>query len=286
MVAAGAVRVNGCVERRPGRKLRAGQRICGVFESSSTWSGCAKDDRACLLTAARILYRDSAVLAVDKPPGLPTHATADPGRPHLVGHVERLLLSEGRAPYVAVHQRLDRDTSGVVLFAVDPLVNPALARSFSGGFVEKTYLVLVGRPHSLPPMRFRVALPLSSNEGRRRGRASVGGERAQPALTEFRVRRVFAGMLLLEARPRTGRKHQIRAHLAHVGLPILGDELYAADDGGGAPPVPRMMLHAWRLALPHPVSGRTLVLESPPPADFLAIVAGARGRRRMARRDR
>jgi 23S rRNA-/tRNA-specific pseudouridylate synthase len=84
------------------------------------------------------------------------------------------------------------------------------------------------------------------------------------------VREVLPGALLVEARPLTGRKHQVRAHLAHAGLPVLGDVAY------GGPPAPRVMLHAWRLRLRHPLTGEPLRLESPLPADFRAALARAR----------
>jgi 23S rRNA pseudouridine1911/1915/1917 synthase len=103
----------------------------------------------------------------------------------------------------------------------------------------------------------------------------VGGAGARPAETDVIVREAMAGALLVEARPLTGRKHQVRAHLAHVGLPVLGDPTY----GGRASGVPRLMLHAWRLGLKHPLTGEPLSIESPPPADFEAERARRRSRR-------
>jgi 23S rRNA pseudouridine955/2504/2580 synthase len=103
----------------------------------------------------------------------------------------------------------------------------------------------------------------------------VGGEGALAAETRVVVREVLADALLVEARPLTGRKHQVRAHLAHAGIPILGDPVY-----GDAKRAPRLMLHARRLALPHPLTGEPLVLESPLPADFEAVLARLRSSRR------
>jgi 23S rRNA pseudouridine1911/1915/1917 synthase len=277
MIAAGALRADGLVERNPGRPLRPGQRIEALVRPAALQPRRVRSDRPFRLGTGAIVYRDEAVIVVSKPPGLPTHATADPERPHLVGHVQRLLESEGRAPYVAVHQRLDRDTSGLVLFAIDPSANAALARAFEGRDVEKVYLALTARPAALPPTSFRVAVPLASTEGGRRVRP--GGPGALPAATDVVVREVLPRALLVEARPRTGRKHQIRVHLASAGLPILGDSTYGPHQVlKSALPVPRLMLHAWRLSLPHPLSGRGLVCESPLPDDFRAVLQAVRRR--------
>ncbi|HEX9187118.1 MAG TPA: RluA family pseudouridine synthase [Vicinamibacteria bacterium] len=278
LVAAGAVRVNGAVVRVAGRPVRAGQLVDAALRLERLRSRAAGTDRPFRLTGASILYRDDVLLAVDKPPGLPTHATADPSRPSLVGHVVEHLRGAA-APYVGVHQRLDRDTSGIVLLATDPRANAGLARAFEGRQVEKTYLALTARPLRLPPRRLRIDAPLATSGAGEadargpRGRVTVGGPRAKPARTDVVVREVLASALLVEARPRTGRKHQVRAHLAHAGLPVLGDPLY----GDGRGPA-RLMLHASRLSLPHPVTGRPLVIESPLPPDFEAALARARGK--------
>jgi 23S rRNA pseudouridine1911/1915/1917 synthase len=224
------------------------------------------------LARSAVLFSDGVLLAVSKPPGLPTTPTADPARPSLVGAVR----AWRGTPYVGVHQRLDRDTSGVVLFAVDPAANAGLARQFEDGAVEKTYLVLTVRPATLPPpaWRTRSALDTSDRGGALRV-ASVdrGGRRAE---TAFRRLEVLRHGLLVEARPSTGRKHQIRAHLAEAGLPILGDAAYGGPARAGALPVRRTMLHAARLRLAHPLTGRPLVLESPLPEDFRRLLDGLR----------
>jgi RluA family pseudouridine synthase len=270
LVAAGAVRVDGEALRAAGRPVRAGERVAALVRPELLLPRATASDRPFRLTPGAILYRDDVLLAVDKPPGLPTHATADPSRPSLVGHVELYLRETGAAGYVAVHQRLDRDTSGVVLLATDRRANEGLARAFAGREVEKTYLALTARPSPLPPRRLRIDAPLASAGGSGRG-VAVGGADAKPAETECVVREVLAAALLVEARPLTGRKHQVRAHLAHVGMPILGDPVY-----GGAGRAPRLMLHARRLALRHPLTGRTLVIASPPPPDFEAALARLR----------
>lgn len=213
---------------------------------------------------ARILHEDGALIAVDKPPGLPTVATADPARPHLVGLVERLLAARageaGPRQALGVHQRLDRDTSGVVLFVKDPAANADLGAQFAGHRVEKTYLALTARPPRLPAVPWRV------DDG-------ANGE-AKPAVTDFVVVEAWPEGVLVEARPRTGRKHQIRIHLSRAGMPILGDAAY----GGDRRDAPRVMLHAARLQLRHPLTGARLTVSSALPADFQAAIARLRQR--------
>ena len=280
LVVSGAVHVEGAPCRAPSLTLRAGARVEALLRLDALASAPARSDRPFALGAASILFQDECLIAVDKPPGLPTHATADPRRPNLVGAVKDYLAAQGRETYLAVHQRLDRDTSGVVLFATDAAANAGLARAFAGRQAEKTYLAL-SRP-SLPPAAVPAAGATLTVDAPLRvsadGRVSVGGAEAGPALTQVAVRERAGTVLLLEARPATGRKHQVRVHLAHAGLPILGDTLYG-EAGPGPPEAVRLMLHAWRLSLPHPLSGRILRLESPVPSDFARLLRQARSDR-------
>lgn len=283
LVMAGAVRVDGLVARRPGAPLAAGRAVEARVRLSLLEDRTSRD-RPFALTAARILYEDDSVIAVDKPPGLPTPPTVDPGRPSLFAAVRAWLAERaGRGAYLGLHQRLDRDTSGVVLFTRDPAANPALAEAFTRHEVAKTYHALVGRPVRLPPRRWHVRSSLATvgKGAHARVRSVEGG--GSPAETTLAVRQVLERGLVVEARPHTGRKHQIRVHLAEAGLAILGDDLYGAADPAGFE-VPRLMLHAVRLELPHPVTGASLVIESPYPEDFRRVLAalglpGARDRR-------
>ena len=257
LVSGGGVRVNGDVARAPGRLLRRGEHVAALVKPELLRSRARAVDRPFALSPARILFDDGILLAVDKPAGLPTHATADRSRPSLAGHVKAWLDGQRRPGTLAVHQRLDRDTTGVVLFGIDARANAGLARAFAERLAEKTYLAITRAPERRTPGRFRIE-------------AAIG---AQPAETEVLVREVLNGALLVTARPRTGRRHQVRAHLAHAGLPILGDAVY----GKLLADVPRLMLHAWQLALPHPTTGQPLVIESPIPADFAQVLVRLRG---------
>jgi RluA family pseudouridine synthase len=277
MIAAGAVRLDGVRVRGAGRPVRAGQRLEAWVRAERLTGRGPSSDRPFALTAAAVLYHDDALLAVDKPPGLPTHATADPSRPHLVAHVERFLAGKGRArPYVAVHQRLDRDTSGIVLFATDPRANEPLARAFDRRRVAKTYVALTARPAALPPRRFCIERRLAGLGGGKAGRVRAVSSGGREATTLVRIQEALPQALLVEATPLTGRKHQIRVHLAEAGLPILGDALYGRTPGASPRVVPRLMLHARRLELRHPLTGMRLVIESPVPADFFRALTALR----------
>jgi 23S rRNA pseudouridine1911/1915/1917 synthase len=261
LLIAGAARLDGRPLRRPGLLVEGGWRLEIDVDAARL---APRGDVDVVLTAAEVLFLDPFLLALVKPPGIPCVPTADPSRPSLVRAAEALLRQGGQRPYVAVHQRLDRDTSGVVLFARDPRANAGLAAAFAARRVEKRYLALTARAAGPLPDRFEARGPIQD----------------QPALTVFRVRARYPRGLLIEARPHTGRKHQIRIHLAGAGVPVLGDARH------GGPPAPRTMLHAWRLALAHPVTGAALRLECAPPLDFRTAQAGLAPRAARLRRRR
>jgi RluA family pseudouridine synthase len=276
---AGAVRMDGAAPRRPDVAVRAGRRVEAWLREDAARG--PSGGRTPVLDASRILFEDAWLLAVDKPAGLPTHETADPARPHLVGLLRRFL--EGRAgagdgaPRLGVHQRLDRDTSGVILFTRDPAADAGLSRQFTSRSVQKTYHALTRPGPRALPARWTVSGGLAPNDD----------GPSEETTTEFCRLAAFPRAVLVEARPRTGRKHQVRVHLARSGLPILGDDRYGRPDPQG-PVAPRLMLHATRLAVLHPVTGASLVIESPWPADFRGMVEAlrARGRARGRRRRR
>lgn len=273
VVIAGAVRVNGLVVTRPGAPVTVTDRL-SVTTDRSRLARTRREPAA----AITVLFQDADVVAVDKPAGLAMHATADPRRPHLVAIVARQLGVPASA--LGVHQRLDAGTSGVVLLARSPAANRGLARAFEGRAVEKVYLALVDasrRPDLAVGARWteRAALAATGTgrQGRRQGAttprsaidtsgSSGDGTEPRSAETVFVVLARRHDRALVEARPRTGRQHQIRAHLSAVHLPIVGDTRY------GGPAAARVHLHAWRLALAHPVTGALLSLEAPAPQEL------------------
>lgn len=252
VIIAGTVREAGKPQRGPSLVLRAGQTFEVSVDPARLAVSSARPDRGFEVTAAAILFEDASLIAVDKPSGLPTVPTADPARPSLVRAVEAYLAKSVAPRHLGVHQRLDRETSGVVLFVKDPRANAGLAEAFAKHRIEKTYHALTAQPRSRPLPRWRSTRPIG----------------AQNATTEFALVEVLEKALLVEARPRTGRKHQIRIHLAGAGMPVLGDTLHGPTAKAPGSASPRLMLHASRLALPHPLTGAPLVIESPWPEDF------------------
>lgn len=204
-----------------------------------------------------VVYEDEDLVVVDKPTGVPTHAT-DPGDPYPADALRVVQAQTGR-PYLGMHQRLDAETSGVLLFAGRRAANVGLARAFEGRAVEKSYLALV---HGKPPRPEGVIdVPIARERGERYRPAAASDPHGLPARTHYRVRETLAGGALarLELTPETGRPHQIRVHLAALGCPVVGDPLYDPLQR----PAPRLCLHAQRLALPHPTTGQPLTFVAP-----------------------
>jgi 23S rRNA pseudouridine1911/1915/1917 synthase len=224
-----------------------------------------------------LLYEDASLLIVEKPAGLLTVPSA-PGRDdedtalrRVSDYVQRLTP---RHPYVGVVHRLDRDTSGALAFALSDAAKQALRQLFREHRIERRYSAIVaGEPAADSGV---VELPIrDAYEGGKRGIARPG-EPALPALTRWVVAERFRGAALLDVELGTGRQHQIRAHLAHIGLPILGDERY----GQGAPArvrVARQMLHARVLGFVQPLSGASVRVVSGPPGDFEKALRALRG---------
>jgi RluA family pseudouridine synthase len=217
----------------------------------------------------RVLAVTPRIAAIDKAPGIAVVPTRD-------GAPEDCLKARVQAQLggtIWVVHRLDRDTSGVVLFARDAPAHRALSLAFERGEAKKRYLALVeGRLERA----LTIDAPISAG---RKGKMRVSrqGEQGKASQTRFRALEVFAAATLVEAEPLTGRTHHIRVHLAHAGHPLLTDPLY-----GKPPPVQvgsftleRMPLHAARLEIAF--EGKPLVIESPQPADFAAAVAALRG---------
>ena len=236
-----------------------------------------------------VVHDDGVLLVVDKPAGLPVHPTARYSA-HTFTSAARL-----RFPHRKVDpaHRIDRETSGLLACGTAPEWTKKLKRAFADGAVRKTYLALaLGVPAEA---RFTVDAPLAiTGASAVRVRMHIAPD-GLPSMTEFEVldRRVTsdgAPVVLLACRPRTGRQHQIRAHLLHAGLPIVGDKIYGpdetifdrftrhamTDDDRALLRLPRQALHAWQLDLPHPRSGDRVALEAPLAPDLAGFWAGCR----------
>ena len=253
---AGGVFLDGRRCKVAGRLLHAGQQVVvNLAEGGRAAAAAAPLERA------RLLYADAELVAVDKPAGVPAQPTLTSDRGTLPELVEALL---GR-PVTIVH-RLDRETSGVTVLARTREAAAALAEAFRTGRPEKTYLALCARPPA--PAEGRIDAPLGKDP-LRRGFRRVD-PRGDAAATRYRTLRAGPDAALVEARPETGRTHQIRVHLAHLGAPLLGDARYGGPRRVGETAIPRVMLHARRLELEHPATGAAIVFEAPVPDDFVA----------------
>jgi tRNA pseudouridine65 synthase len=215
-------------------------------------------------TALTILFRDESLIAVDKPAGLAVHRGW--ARERDVAMVR--LRDQIGARVFPVH-RLDRATSGVLLFALSAEMAARVCASFAAGEVEKTYLALV---RGVPPEEMLVDHPLPPGEDTHAPRVS--------AQTLILRREVFGRYGLVEARPLTGRLHQVRRHLKHISCPLIGDVNYGKGEHNRLfrkrYGLHRLFLHATRLRLPHPVQGGQLDIASPLPADLAAVLRALR----------
>ena len=268
LIMAGAVYVNGRRVTVAPHVLSSGIRIEATVDVTKLFDDATSRDKAFELTAERILFEDEDLIFVDKPSGLPAHPTQDKARDSLFSAVRRFLERRDRVsdPYLGLHHRLDRDTSGVLLFTKSKRANAAVAQSFSEHSTLKVYQALtICRSDLNDDWIIRNNLGKVSSKSKRScyGAVRSGGQFAE---TSFRVLGRYLQGLWVEAIPKTGRTHQIRVHLAEHGLPILGDDLYGTSESSRR--APRLMLHAVQLVLQHPITQHEVSVRSPQPPDF------------------
>lgn len=237
----------------------------------------------CLDVSIPILARGKGWLAVDKPAGIVAHPVNSVRENSLI----RILRRQEGSDELRLAHRLDRETSGVLLVATCSESARRLSRAFERGLVRKEYLALVRG--AVAAEQGRIELPIGRAEASRvfvRREVRPSGEAAR---TDFWVSQRFPHATLLRVVPTTGRRHQIRVHLAAIGHPVAGDILYGRPDGDyldlargardarieeGGPR--RQLLHCARLVFEEPWSGRRVEVVSPLPADFLAFIASFR----------
>ena len=197
-----------------------------------------------------VVFEDEHLLVVDKPPGWNTHA---PSPFAGEGIYEWLKHREPRWADLAILHRLDKETSGLMVFGKTPTANRSLAKQFEGRGVEKRYRLLTDRP--VHGDRFTESAAIVRNGDQYVARTHAAG--LDPAETEFEVVRRDGRVTEVEARPRTGRTHQIRVHAAHRGFPLLGDTLY------GGTPHPRLHLASVALRFQHPATAEAVQFQAP-----------------------
>ena len=221
-----------------------------------------------------ILHEDDDLLVIDKPAGMVVHPGAG-NQEHtlvnaLLSHCGTLSGIGGKERPGIVH-RLDKETSGCLVVAKNDLTHRDLSRQFAARTVKKTYLALVaGR---LKKESGTIDAPIARHPVHRQRMSIAQNARGRSALTEYRVLRGGNEVSLVECALHSGRTHQIRVHLHHLGNPLLGDKVYAPKLVKG---FARQMLHAWRLGFTHPRSGDWRDFEAPLPADFKQALATIR----------
>ena len=275
LIASGGVRVNQRRVRFASHRVKPGD-VIEIAARSAPPTPTPRPEFH--FTAADILFDAYEVIAVNKPPGLPSQATRDPSMPHVASCLEEYFRSRGRevAPLVLVH-RLDKETSGVILLARDNERATWLARQFREREVRKSYHALC---HGLPTADdFEVRSYLSEID-RKTGRVRTVRSGGQLAVTQFHVlrRAPGPGLSLIACEPRTGRSHQLRVHLAGQGFPIVGDKFYGAPQPRpltadlAALAAAHHMLHAREIAFT-PTSGQPeITVKADYPPKFAELV--------------
>jgi 23S rRNA pseudouridine1911/1915/1917 synthase len=209
----------------------------------------------------RVAYEDDYLLVVDKPAGVVVHPSAGHRTGTLVHGMLKLGAAGGDADRPGIVHRLDRDTSGLLVVARSEEAHERLERLVRRRGLERTYLALVrGRPRSRAG---RIEAPIGRDR-RDATRQSLATDRPRDAVTHFELIEQLDEYALLSVRLETGRTHQIRVHLAAIGLPVVGDSVYGVPD----PALGRQFLHATRLAFTHPFTGERVEVESPLPPEL------------------
>jgi len=278
LITSGNVTVNHKIAMKPGVEVQQGDRIELLdFEIDSLAMEIEGYDYP-----LKVVFEDENLIVIDKPAGLTMHPGA--------GNRSKTLLNALLFHYPELRQhdragivhRLDKDTTGLVVVAKDPLTHHKLSEQFQRRTILRRYLALC---FSTPRGKRLIDREDSGRietllvrDARDKTRMAVGKEKGRRAVTNWRVKRRFSCGVLVELKLETGRTHQIRVHLSHIGSPIIGDLHYRAPDslpgplGIAAAEFGRQALHAFELGFVHPGSGEALTFESPLPEDMSRLV--------------
>ncbi len=299
LIVAGSVSVGGRQIRLPGFNLRAGSEVSVLIDEEKLFFEKQPDDINYELTPKDILFEDENIIVVNKPTHFPTEAGMVGSRDNLHAAIIRFLFERQKIehpnaknpPYLGIMHRLDRDTSGVILFTKTRSVNAACHEMFESHTAHKVYNAVVAVKSSEAakfPVGKKITVDFPMGRISPKGQAAKWGKVSEKngglsSRTEFEVLKEIKidkmqgaapfnlcqvpsnkgsasfrdfTFLLLKCSPLTGRTHQIRVHLASLGIPILGDSLYGGLDYA------RIMLHAESLTFPHPVTGKIMTVKS------------------------
>jgi 23S rRNA pseudouridine1911/1915/1917 synthase len=278
LVEQGLVRIDTAVAAKPSQRVEAGQQVEVDFPEAKATAIVPQD------LPLEVLFEDGDVVVINKPAGIVVHPAAGHADETLVNallfHVRDLSGIGGELRPGIVH-RLDKDTSGVLVIAKHDAAHRALTAAWGTPSVKKEYLALVyGTPSKSSGT---IEAPIGRDPRDRKKMSVVAGGR--PSITDYTVIERHRYLSLLRCSLRTGRTHQIRVHLKHLGHPIVGDPLYSGPQWKGIPDkklqkmlaaVGRQMLHAARLAFVHPTTGAAMNVEAELPADFAELLANVR----------
>jgi len=278
LIEEGCVRIDERTAAKASQRVEAGQKVEVAFPEAAP-SGVEAQE-----IPLTILYEDADLVVIDKPAGLVVHPAA--------GHPDRTLVNAllftvkdlsgiGGEIRPGIVHRLDKDTSGVMVIAKHDEAHRKLTAAWGTELVRKEYVALVyGTPS---PERGVIDAPIARDPRDRKRMAVVPGGRR--AITEYEVTERLRYVSLVRCRLRTGRTHQIRVHLKHLGHPIVGDPVYSGPQWRGIPDkriqralssLGRQALHAARIVFPHPRTGSVLSFEAVVPGDFAALVLAVR----------
>ena len=227
----------------------------------------AQDVFPAVKLAFEILYEDDDLLVVDKPPYMPTHPSAGHDGDTLANGLTYLFAQRGEPFVFRPVSRLDRNTSGIITLAKNQYAAAKLCSAMKAHKIHKTYMAITDGIPTCESGRIETGTRRMREMYVMREVCDLNEPDAMRTVTDYRVTEVFDGHALLELHPLTGRTHQIRLHLAHLGCPITGDEIY----GKGSPLIGRHALHATQVELAHPVTEQALCFRSPLPEDMAEL---------------
>lgn len=269
LIRSGLISVDDMRIVKPGFSLKGGERVSVVIPAAQP-SDLVPED-----IPLDIIYEDRNVVIVDKPPGMVVHPSAG----HESGTLVQAVLAHapdiegiGEVLRPGVVHRLDKDTSGIIVFAKNDAAHQQLQAQFKGREVKKIYHALVdGAP---PSPSGKIETHIGRDPKHRQKMAVVSKTKGREASTIYHTEELFSQHSFLEVLPHTGRTHQIRVHLAFVGCPVVGDRIYGRR--GTQLPVRRHLLHASQLQITLPEHDEHSIHKAPLPRDFLDVVATLR----------
>lgn len=262
LVAEGSVTVDG-LARQKNHRLRAGERVAIILPEPR------ESEIVPQRIPLRILYEDRELAVVSKPAGMVVHPAAGHSDGTLVNallYALEGLSAVGGVMRPGIVHRLDRDTSGLMVVALNDASHLRLQEMVKSRELKRVYTALV---HGVPSTRLGTVDAPVGRDPRDRKRMAVNADTGRPSLTHFKVLKDFGDAALLEVELETGRTHQIRVHLSFIGHPVAGDPVYGIrGDLERLLGLRRQFLHASKLAFPHPSTGERMSFESPLPEDL------------------